>query len=55
MTFIGAPTQLPAVIHGGAPLETIGVEGDMELAKRFLTLFPLPPKLANVEAGAPFP
>ena len=27
------------------PLETIDVEGDMELAKRFTTLFPLPPKV----------
>ena len=27
-------------------LTRIGVEGDMELAKRFTTLFPLPPKVA---------
>jgi hypothetical protein len=33
------------VIHGGAPFETIQVDGDMELAKRFVTLFPLPPKV----------
>ena len=43
--FSGAPSAIAAVIHGGAPLEMIGVEGDMELAKRFLTLFPLPPKI----------
>lgn len=47
LVFTGAPTQLAAVIHGGAPLETVGVEGDMGLAKRFLTLFPLPPKVAE--------
>ena len=48
--------ELAAVIHGGAPFETIRVEGDMELAKRFVTLFPLPPKgRMNVEARAPIP
>ena len=42
--FTAAPAELTAVIYGGAPLETIGAEGDMNLAKRFITLFPLPPK-----------
>ena len=45
LIFTGAPSAVAAVIHGGAPLETIGVEGDMALAKRFRTLFPLPPKI----------
>jgi hypothetical protein len=45
VTFIGAPSEVAAVIHGGAPYETIRVEGDMELAKRFRTLFPLPSKV----------
>ena len=40
----GAPAKLAAVVYGGAPLEMIGVEGDLALAKRFVTLFPLPPK-----------
>jgi DNA-binding HxlR family transcriptional regulator len=44
--FIGAPSAVAAVIHGGAPFEMIRVEGDMELAKRFVTLFPLPTKVA---------
>ncbi|MEO8454925.1 MAG: winged helix-turn-helix transcriptional regulator [Sphingomicrobium sp.] len=44
--FIGSPSEVAAVIHGGAPLETIDVKGDMELARRFVTLFPLPPKVA---------
>ena len=44
VTFIGSPTQIAAVIHGGAPFETIRIEGDLELAKRFVTLFPLPSK-----------
>ena len=43
--FSGTPSDIAAVIHGGAPLEMIEVKGDMELAKRFLTLFPLPPKI----------
>jgi DNA-binding HxlR family transcriptional regulator len=43
--FSGASNDVAAVIHGGAPFEIIHVEGDMELAKRFITLFPLPPKV----------
>jgi DNA-binding HxlR family transcriptional regulator len=42
--FSGAPSDIAAVIHGGAPFELIKVEGDMTLARRFVTLFPLPPK-----------
>jgi DNA-binding HxlR family transcriptional regulator len=42
--FIGDPSAVAAVIHGGAPLETIRVEGDLEFARRFVKLFPLPPK-----------
>ena len=45
VVFTGPPSVIAGVIHGGAPLETIGVEGDMALARRFLTLFPLPPKV----------
>jgi DNA-binding HxlR family transcriptional regulator len=44
VTFSGPPSAVAAVIHGGAPLEMIRIEGDMELARRFITLFPLPPK-----------
>jgi DNA-binding HxlR family transcriptional regulator len=45
LEFSGTPSEIAAVIHGGAPLEMIEVKGDMELAKRFRTLFPLPPKI----------
>lgn len=45
VVFSGAPSEIAAVIHGGAPFATIGVEGDMELARRFVTLFPLPEKV----------
>jgi DNA-binding HxlR family transcriptional regulator len=44
--FAGTPSLVAAVIHGGAPLDLIGVEGDIALARRFITLFPLPPKVA---------
>jgi len=46
VTFIGTSSEVAAVIHGGAPFETIRVEGNMELANRFRTLFPLPEKVA---------
>jgi DNA-binding HxlR family transcriptional regulator len=45
IVFSGTPSEIAAVVHGGAPLEIIEVRGDMELAKRFRTLFPLPPKI----------
>jgi DNA-binding HxlR family transcriptional regulator len=46
VVFTCAPTELAAVVYGGAPLDSIGVEGDKALAERFVTLFPLPPKAA---------
>lgn len=45
VTFVGSPTQLAAVIHGGAPLELVEIEGDGDLARRFVKLFPLPAKI----------
>ena len=45
--FIGDPGAVAGVIHGGAPFATVTVEGDMALAKRFVTLFPLPPKVGQ--------
>lgn len=47
VTFTGAPTDVVAAIHGGAPFDTIQVGGDLDLARRFVTLFPLPPKVAH--------
>ena len=40
------PAQLAGVLYGGAPIGAISVEGDMTAAKRFVTLFPLPPKVS---------
>lgn len=45
LTLTGSPTELVAAIHGGLGLEMVTVEGDRELAKRFVKLFPLPPKI----------
>jgi DNA-binding HxlR family transcriptional regulator len=42
--FAGDSNDVTGVVHGGAPFDTITVEGDMRLAKRFVTLFPHPPK-----------
>ena len=46
VVFGGRPSEVAAVIHGGAPFDLISIEGDMDLAKRFVTLFPLPSKVA---------
>jgi DNA-binding HxlR family transcriptional regulator len=40
------PEEVAAVLYGGVPIDAIKVEGDLALAKRFVTLFPLPPKVA---------
>lgn len=48
-TIGGAPEEVAAVTYGGAPSDTLMFEGDADLARRFLTLFALPPK---VHAGA---
>jgi DNA-binding HxlR family transcriptional regulator len=46
VTFAGSSNAIAGVVHGGAPFETIRVDGDLALARRFVTLFPLPPKVA---------
>ncbi len=49
--FTGTPTAIAAAVYGGRPLAALEskgalrVEGDRALAKRFVTLFPLPPKV----------
>lgn len=48
----GEPTVLAGVVYGGAPFESLTVEGDEALARRFVQLFVLPPK---VETAAPLP
>lgn len=46
VTFTGTPEGMAALIYGGAPLDSMQVEGDLELARRYVTLFPLPEKVA---------
>lgn len=48
LIFTGEPTAVAGVIYGDAPFETIDIRGDLALARRFITLFPLPSKI-NVE------
>lgn len=43
--FTGTPEELAAVIYGGAPLETLTPQGNLALARRYVTLFPLPDKV----------
>ena len=52
VTFVGTPTAVAGVIHGGAPFETIQVEGDQALARRFIDLFVLPAKVEDAPALA---
>jgi DNA-binding HxlR family transcriptional regulator len=47
VTFSGTSNAIAGVIHGGAPFETIQIDGDIALARRFVTLFPLPAKLSR--------
>ena len=44
--FTASPTAIAAVVYGGAPLDSVQVEGDRALAEKFITLFPLPAKVA---------
>lgn len=45
LLFTAEPAQIAGLLYGGAPLESVEPRGDMELARRFITLFPLPPKI----------
>lgn len=48
-TIVCKPDDLKPVLYGGAPVETLRVQGDIRVAERFARLFSLPPK---VEASA---
>lgn len=41
-----APSEIAGYIYAGAPLSALRVEGDMELAKRLPSFFPMPGKAA---------
>jgi DNA-binding HxlR family transcriptional regulator len=40
----GTPSEIAGVVYAGAPLSSIEVEGDVRLAKRLPSLFPMPDK-----------
>ncbi|MBA3895550.1 MAG: transcriptional regulator [Sphingomonadaceae bacterium] len=52
VTFDSTPHAMAAVVYGGRPLAdaqadgSVRIEGDRALAERFVTLFPLPEKIA---------
>jgi hypothetical protein len=51
-TVAGTPEQIAAVVYGGAPAEGLALRGDEALARRFLTLFTLPPKVEAAGAAS---
>jgi DNA-binding HxlR family transcriptional regulator len=52
VVFTGTPPAVAGVVYGGVPIAAmegegaLTVEGDRAVAERFVTLFPLPPKVA---------
>ncbi len=51
-TIAGSPEQIAAVVYGGAPADGLAIGGDEALARRFLTLFTLPPKVETTRAAS---
>ena len=49
-TVAGSPERIAATVYGGAPSEGLAFGGDVALARRFLTLFTLPPKVETARA-----
>jgi putative sterol carrier protein len=45
------PDELKLVLYGGAPVESLRVEGDMGLARQLPSLFSLPPKVEPAPAA----
>jgi DNA-binding HxlR family transcriptional regulator len=44
LTLAGAPTEIAGFVYAGAPLGSIRATGDLKLAKRLPSLFPMPDK-----------
>jgi DNA-binding HxlR family transcriptional regulator len=54
VTFEGPARVIGALVYGGVPAEALpalAIRGDQALARRFVTLFPLPEKLRTVYGG----
>ncbi|HET8749432.1 MAG TPA: winged helix-turn-helix transcriptional regulator [Sphingomicrobium sp.] len=47
VTITCAPDDLKPVLYGGAPVETLSVQGDIGIAQRFVRAFSLPPKVES--------
>jgi hypothetical protein len=53
--FTGTPPMIAATVYAGQPLQqliaagALKIEGDRAIAERFVTLFPLPPKVQSPE------
>jgi DNA-binding HxlR family transcriptional regulator len=48
----GTPEAIAAMVYGGAPADGLAFAGDLPLARRFLTLFTLPPKVEAAGAAS---
>ena len=44
LTLTGTPSEIAGFIYVGAPLDSIGAEGDLRLAERLPSFFPMPAK-----------
>lgn len=44
LTLIGEPSDIASFVYVGAPLASIGAEGNLKLAKRLPSYFPMPEK-----------
>ena len=44
LTLTGSPSDIAAFIYVGAPVDSIGAAGDLELARRLPSCFPMPEK-----------
>jgi DNA-binding HxlR family transcriptional regulator len=58
LVFETTPMGMAAIVYGGLPIAAaeangmLALKGDRRLAERFVTLFPLPPKIENEAAAA---
>ena len=43
----GSPSDIAGYVYAGAPIASIGIEGDRKLAARLPSLFPMPSKAAG--------
>ena len=46
LLFTSTPSAITGILYGGAPLNSVEFEGSRDLARRFITFFPLPEKIA---------